>query len=518
MTMFEDIATLNDYSVVHSQRKEGVTLIATRVPLDDIRLENWGWVLSLSQKDARNDQDDIETLQDNAGRRYPRVYTLPDVQSYAEKWACTQWKMGYSNNDYMSDLEVNVIENDKTQEDVLLIGSLHDTVTALSSQIKIQHAEIYEKIEGQRVAFHTELKDQFVDLTEGMKKQIEVLDDEVETLLLQTQETIIKPVEEAKKQIELLNEDVENQAMLIQKYTFDVVDTKSFEIREAAKKYLDDLIKEVQGQSLLVQRNTLEVVEAQSLAVRDETKRLIDIDGTETKNQLSLIQKNTIDAIEGQFLITQQSIQKNHESVYEEIKTRLEVFSIQMRDLQEQTKKVLEVIEPDEDVDAEKTENEDVVSTAANIARRATTQIERIAANQQRLSTSYYNNANKQAQEGFRLARTLTDVGAAFFFVVIAFAVLMTFLHLYGYTVLLGAVGTIGGAIVTAVGGLNSLQASTAKQFARSHLLLDRSYRATIAHAMCNGYADETRKEQAIDKVIDGLLKSDDLTISQVKS
>ena len=517
MKFFEEIAINNDFPVVHAQRKDGVTLIATRVPLDDIRLELWGWVLSLSQKDARNDQDDIETLQDNAGRRYPKVYTLPDVQSYAEKWACTEWEKGYSDKSYVRDLNVDVIPNDKTQEDVLRISSLHETVTTLSSEMKTQYTEICEKFEGQRT-LHTELRNQFVDLTEGMKKQIEVLDDEVETLLLQTQETIIRPIEETRRQIEALSENVEDQSMQVQKYTFDVVDTKSTEIREATRKCIEDLNGEVQGQALSVQRSTLEAIEFQSLAIRDEIKRLVDVASTESRNQLSLIQKNTIDAIEGQFLITQQNIQKNSEGVHNDIKTSLEVFSSQLQDLHEQTKKVLEVLEPDVDMDVEKTENEDVNTTATNIARRATTQIERIAANQQRLSTSYYNNANKQAQEGFRLARILTGVGAAFFFVVIAFAVPMTFLHLYGYTVLLGAVGTIGGAIVTAVGGLNSLQASTAKQFARSHLLLDRSYRATIAHAMCNGYIDETHKEQAIDKVIDGLLKGDNLTVDQIKN
>ena len=88
----------------------------------------------------------------------------------------------------------------------------------------------------------------------------------------------------------------------------------------------------------------------------------------------------------------------------------------------------------------------------------------------------------------------------------------MTSLHLYGYTALLGTVGVIATAITTCVGGLSSLQARTAKLFASAHQQLDRSYRPTIAHAMCVGYTDEERKQAAIDKVIDALLKNGDVT------
>ncbi len=59
------------------------------------------------------------------------------------------------------------------------------------------------------------------------------------------------------------------------------------------------------------------------------------------------------------------------------------------------------------------------------------------------------------------------------------------------------------------MGAISSFHAKTAEQFALAQKLLDRSYRPTIANAMCIGYTDDDRKQAAIDKIIDGLLKNE---------
>lgn len=125
------------------------------------------------------------------------------------------------------------------------------------------------------------------------------------------------------------------------------------------------------------------------------------------------------------------------------------------------------------------------------------------------MSMNYFHSANEQSRQGFHLAWLFGFIGLGLLCFTIVAAVFMAILHLYGYTVLIGAIGGIGTTIITFMSTLSSLQARTAQQFAIAQKLLDRSYRPTIANAMCIGYSDEDRKQQAIDKIIEGLLKDD---------
>ncbi len=229
----------------------------------------------------------------------------------------------------------------------------------------------------------------------------------------------------------------------------------------------------------------------------------------EIKNQAPLTQRNTLEAIEAQFIISRTDTTKQLEMSHETIQTNIAAFTAELKGLQEQIKLTIDALDPDIELDSEKTENADAATTATRMVRKVTTQIERIAASQQKMSINYYNSANEQARQGFKLAWMFGIMGAILLGFTIVSAVVMTSLHLYGFSVLLGAVGGIGTTIVTFMGGLSSLQARTAKQFASAHMLLDRSYRPTIAHAMCIGYTDDERKQAAIDKIIDGLLKND---------
>jgi len=96
MAKFEEAAK-DSCPVLHTRRSDGVVIIATRVPLGDIRLQKWGWILALSNKNELT-EDDILTLTDNAGKRYPKVYRLEEVQNYAEPWGCIDWEEGYEDD------------------------------------------------------------------------------------------------------------------------------------------------------------------------------------------------------------------------------------------------------------------------------------------------------------------------------------------------------------------------------------------------------------------------------------
>jgi hypothetical protein len=169
----------------------------------------------------------------------------------------------------------------------------------------------------------------------------------------------------------------------------------------------------------------------------------------------------------------------------------------------------LTLFDPDIEEDLGKADTADPASTATKMVRKASTQIERITLSHQKMSINYFNSANWQSRQAFRYAWFLgfISVGLLAFFIVAA--VFAALLHLYGFAVLLGAIGGVGTTIGTVMGLISSSHAKTAEQFAVAQKLLDRSYRPTIANAMCIGYTDEERKQAALDNIIGGLLKNE---------
>jgi hypothetical protein len=101
------IDELSTAPVIHTTRPDGALLTAIRVPLDDLRLNRWGWMLYISQKDNPSIPSDLEALTDHAGQRYPKIYTLNEVKIYAAKWGTVDkwgskeidWKPGYWESD-----------------------------------------------------------------------------------------------------------------------------------------------------------------------------------------------------------------------------------------------------------------------------------------------------------------------------------------------------------------------------------------------------------------------------------
>ena len=252
-----------------------------------------------------------------------------------------------------------------------------------------------------------------------------------------------------------------------------------------------------------------ELVEAQSLLNREEAGRHVETLTEEIRDHVSLTQKSTLDAVEDQFNMSRVDSAKHLESGHEEINTELASFTTELKGLQEQIELALQALDPDIEEDLGKADTADSVSTATKIVRKATTQIERITQSHQRMSMNYCNSANDQSKQAFKYAWFLgfTAVGLLAFFIVAT--VFMALLHLYGFAVVLGSIGGIGTTIVTVMGLISSSHARTAEQFALAQKLLDRSYRPTIANAMCIGYTDEDRKQAAYDKIVDSLLTNE---------
>ena len=159
--------------------------------------------------------------------------------------------------------------------------------------------------------------------------------------------------------------------------------------------------------------------------------------------------------------------------------------------------------------DLDKTQNADPASTATKMVRKASTQIERITYSHQKMSTKYFDSANEQSNQSFKYAWSLYFAAVGLLVLTVVASVFMAILHLYGFTIIIGSIGTLGTTIVAVMGALSSFHAKTTEQFAYSQRLLDRRYGSTIANAMIVGYPDEEHKKAALDKIVDSLLKDE---------
>ncbi len=94
MPTLEEVSTCNS---IHAIRGDGATLTATRVPLDDLRLDRWGWILFVSHKHGASEGDDVVTLKDNVDNtEFRKVYTFEELNELAQEWECSDWQEGYS--------------------------------------------------------------------------------------------------------------------------------------------------------------------------------------------------------------------------------------------------------------------------------------------------------------------------------------------------------------------------------------------------------------------------------------
>lgn len=453
MPTFNELALQGDCPVIHSLRSDQATLIATRVPLTDPMSGRWGWVLTLNHRNGRTDPDDIATLRDNTGQQYPKVYLLADMQNYIEKWGCTEWEEGYHQNGHQLALEKNTSASGAAivREDIL---------QQLLCELREHHAQAIASV-----------KDE-------VKEQLEAIRGEIAASTTQLHQA-------------LQDQSIDAYNRLLDR----------FNLTSAT------LDQQVTTQSVKV----TEVVEEQSLRTREETGRHIETLNQEIKNHVSLTQKNTVDAVEAQFLMSKTDTAKHLEREHEEIRTGLTDFTTELKALEEQIKLALQELDPDIEEDLDKIQNADPASIATKMVRKATTQIERITACHQRMSIKYFDSANEQSRKAFKYVWILGFTAVWLLAFAIVATVFMALLHLYGFAVLLGSIGTIGTTIVTVMGVIQASHAKTTEQFAYAQKLLDRRYGSTIANAMIIGYTDDDHKQAAIDKIVDSLL-GDEIT------
>lgn len=434
------------FPIICSKRKDGAILIATRIPLDDIRLERWGWILTLSSADGVPIEDDTGTLKNGAGRRFPKIYLLPDLQNYIEKWDCVEWEEGY----YAAGFQLLPSKNGASANGSVSANGSQEPQPQLLDTIK---AELQTQLETSRNSFEEMNAEYFQQLQE---------------------------------------ETIQGYNILLE---------RSKAGHEATARQLDTLTHNLEEASLQEKEHFRQLQE--ETAQHEETVTEV------VKNTAALFHQQTIVALEEQYRLARQETVRQLEEVRKEIRTELASFTSELHLLGEQVKQALDELNPDFEQEVDTTQTADPASTAVKNVRKATTQIERITASHQSMSKKYFDSANEQSKQSFKYAWFLYFAAFGMLFITVLAAVFMVMLQLYGYAVLFGSIGTLGTTVTYIMGAISSFHAKTTQQFADAQRLLDRRYGSTIANAIIVGYPDDEHRISALDKVVDSLIRDE---------
>jgi hypothetical protein len=414
MAKFEEVAS-GSCPVLHAPRKDGAVLIATRVPLGDVRLQKWGWILAVSNLNNPT-EDDIETLTDNSGKRYPKVYYFNEVQNYAERWGCSEWQEGYQDDGNGAFLSKS---NGVAGSELVRVDAFQQALGQLQTHQQERLGDFQNQVLTQVAIIRDEVRTNGAKLTE----ELEGITSNSNSKLL---EQLRPPFEDTRRQMSLVNDEI----------------TRFRQVQEAV------------------------------------------LDGVALQST-----KKDVEAVEN-------SVQGSLSQVLTDVST-------QIKDVQDSLGKIWDAVNPtlDLDTDSTKTENTDIASSAANAARKATSRIERMAANLTGLSSSYYKNVNEQSKRSFDLARMVSFIGGMILAVSLIAVFITLFFHFGELTLILNGIGTFIAAIVEAIAGLNLLYDKATKQFSRSQVYLDRIQRSSMAYAIAENMQDEAHKQQIIEKI-----------------
>jgi len=147
-----------------------------------------------------------------------------------------------------------------------------------------------------------------------------------------------------------------------------------------------------------------------------------------------------------------------------------------------------------------------ITSTAAEIAQRTPSHTQKVIAYQVQLSGGYYTQVGAQSQLSFRLSCWLVIVGAILF---AASMIAVIFPFASGNTSLIGTLGILASVLVETVAGLSFLYNKASQQLAAFQVYLDRINRASICHAMTDEFEKKTKEQQELITLIIQSLISD---------
>ena len=134
-----------------------------------------------------------------------------------------------------------------------------------------------------------------------------------------------------------------------------------------------------------------------------------------------------------------------------------------------------------------------ISAVISDLAAAKPGEVQKIAASQIELLTSYYNAVLAQARKSFTWALVAAGIGLAFFLGSVAF---LLFMQSTAVAVPVAAVGVIGGALVEVIAGINFwLYSKTTAQLAAFHQHLDQTQRFLLANSICESLEGEAKQQ-----------------------
>ncbi|GCE50456.1 hypothetical protein EI42_05851 [Thermosporothrix hazakensis] len=505
MTDFQEIALDVNIPVLHSVRKDGANVIATRVPLDDVRLQKWGWILSLSHGNEYQEQNDIDTLIDRSGKRYPKVYYLADILNYIEKWECRDWEIGYQkSDDNKKPLLLNTSSGKEERDLQQIIEASNDH---LRHTLEMQTIELYNRLIKQSRDFHQESENHLNEVERQLGVNVQQLEESIGKLSATLVHEQSQTMEQLKKILieELMPGIAQHTEWQRVEEVFE--ETRERIVREQSQTieqksiFLLDSLKESLSQQLTLQGDVIRSLENKiSSGSVGYVEEIID-GNNDIMQKLDVLESN----IEKQY-ITLQEDNERLTSIKGLLSTQQDKQNVEAQEIREKLAQIIALLEPEEEQDSTK---KDVLSgSSMNVkTRRASTQIERITKDHQSLINEFFNSSKKQADEAFAVVRFINILGAIACVFCLVLSVVMLFFQQFTYSAVLGSIGGIGTTLATILGKLSAnTQMHVAEQFEKSLEILNTTYQPIVAQTMCAIYADEDRKQAALDKIIDRLL------------
>lgn len=456
MPTFEELSQRTTYPVLHTQRNDGVIIVATRVPLTDVRLQQWGWILSQAYKVEHTSQDEFDGLIDGAGKRYSKIHSLADMQYYIEKWKCQDWEVGYFAIGRATDNRVTVRLEDKiVQED-----TFKNSIESLKIFQEKQTYALLHAISQQEKSF----QGPFENLSNGVDASLTKMHQEILSAYADQQEHLGEFVQNA---FDNFDKAQSNDVALIS------LQTKVEQLNEALK-----------------------IVE-NSVALKVQTTVIEEI-----VDQVTQLKTLILGKIEQQPQLSEHDLSEHFNKLDQKQLDQLETLMVAMEEVQKCIGEIKDILVPI-DIDDANTNNVD--DAIKKLSKSAKTLSEKYVTSLINTNSKYHNTVDKQVKDSFGLTRIILYVGVCLFaFTVISLLVTFSF-HSDEIALLTNGVGATLSAVALGLGGLNKVHDEAAKRQLSTLANLSRSVKAAHAQFIIEQVDDEVWQKTQFERLLNQL-------------
>ncbi|GCE17298.1 hypothetical protein [Dictyobacter kobayashii] len=489
MTDFHSIAFREDIPVMHTRRNDGLTVIATRVPLKGFS-EKWGWILSLEPNDGVLDNENVEALYDNTGRRYPKIYTRSDMAGYIDRWACHEWEPGYS------DANAQVLDNDAINLSVFKENLIEDVLAEYKTIGAEQLGAVRSIVESGIKASISNNQKHFDDLRNTLNAidTNNKLADSRKTQNLQL---------DIDNRLQLFMEDMRvkyedlHTLLRLENSTYASNQQEWIRVRDRFLENLETIHTEVQNlaplQQQAEQRISNLIGQLQTVVNEVGDQRIF-------KEQVVFLQK-----IDECLNAMHQRFDEKISKLEEEQKAQSSILVSEFKNLQQNMGEIQNSLIP---IDVED-DSENLSDESKKIAKNAKTMSEKFMASIITANTRYYNTADKEVKNSFKQTNLIIYVGLSLLvFSVVSFLVTF-FFHSNELAIITSGSGALLAAVATALGGMNKFHDKRTDEQLYALGRLDHMLKATHTQFLIEQIEDKEWQKQQLGNLINVYLSKD---------